>query len=104
MNSASVELLSNASATGEWVAWPGGRGVFSVDGTFGSASVYLNYRSPDGSSGIRAQVLASDGTLTAVALTAEGGFIVDLPPGQVRAEVSGGTPSALYARLDRVPV
>ena len=104
MNSASAVLLTNASATGSWVAWPGGRGVFSVDGTFGGASVYLNYRSPDGTSGLRVQVLAQDGKLTAVALTAEGGYLADLPPGQVRAEVSGGTPSALYARLDRVPV
>ena len=86
-------LLADASATGQNVQWPGGRGTFSVPtGTFGGATVSLQW-SPDG-----ANFLAADqGGTTYVTLTAAGAGGFELPPGAIRADVSGGTPSGLYA-------
>lgn len=86
-------LLNNASATGE--ALSVGRSseyVFSADGNFGGATVTLQIGSPDGTSWLSVE----DG-----ALTAEGSFVVFLGKGTlVRAAVSGGTPSGLYASLN----
>jgi hypothetical protein len=89
MSSNRVDLLINGSATGNAVIWPGGRGLFTVAGTFGGATVSLQYLGPDGTTWLTA------GTYTT--LTANGGGIFDLPEGQLRANVAGGTPSALYA-------
>lgn len=84
-----AKLLSNASATGTAKQWPGGRGTFSVAGTFGGATVSLELLGPDGSTWIAA------GTDTTKTAAGAGNF--DLPPGQIRASVTGGAPSGLYA-------
>ena len=102
MNSSSVKLLDNESATGAAKPWPGGRGHFSCIGTFGGTSVQLQYMGPNGSY-INAQALAPDGTLTAVPLTAAGGFVFELPATDIKAVVTGGSPSALYAIAARIP-
>jgi len=48
-----ITLASNASATGSWFAWPGGRGEFRVQATFGGGTVKLQcHRHGDG--GLRA--------------------------------------------------
>lgn len=99
--SASVVLLSNANATGSAAPWPGGRGHFSCNGTFGGTSVQLEYMGPSGAY-IAAQALAADGTLTAVAMTADGGYVFELPACDIKAVVTGGTPSALYATAARI--
>lgn len=103
--SAGVELLSNISAagSGSYVAWPGGEGVAVFAGTFGGTSATLEYLGPNGSSAIPVAAMSDAGVQTTVALTASGfiGFI--LPPGQIRAKLTGGTPSAMYARADRIP-
>lgn len=93
--SAGVTLLSNASASSGWVDWPGGLAVFSVAGTFGGCTVTLNILGPDGSTAIPAS--ATQGIFTAA-----GSGQLNLPPGQVQAQVSGGAPSGLYATLARV--
>lgn len=80
-------LLSNASATGSAVQWDGGRGVFSLAGTVGGATITLQYLGPDGSTWLTA----------ATALTAVGLEAFELPPGRIRALVAGGAPSGLYA-------
>ncbi len=100
--SAGVELLSNASATGSWVAWPGGQGVAVFSGTFGGTSLTLSYQGPQGAV-LSVAAMSDAGVQTAVALTAAGfiGFI--LPPGQIRATLTGGAASAMYGRADRVP-
>lgn len=85
-------LLSNASATGASANWGGGVGVFMVSGTFGGGTVSLQFQGPDGTTWITA---GPDTSLTA---NGAGGFV--LPPGRIRALVSGGTPSALYAQAD----
>lgn len=85
-----VSLLSNASATGSPVAAGAGDYCYSVDGTFGGATVSLQMQSPDGSSFL---------TIADTGLTAEGAVIVTLPLGIYKALVAGGTPSGLYATL-----
>lgn len=88
------QLLNNASATGSWVDWGGGPGVFSAVGTFGGATVTLQFQGPDGSTAV---AMGSDTTLTAAGA---GGFVY--PPGRIRAAVTGGTPSGLYAEANQV--
>ena len=88
------KLLENASATGAWKTWIGGAGVFTAVGTFGGATVKLQYQGPDGSTAID---MGDDTTLSAAG---GGGFI--FPPGQIRAAVSGGAPSGLYAQAEQV--
>lgn len=83
-------LLSNASATGSAVEWPGGRGLFVLAGTVSGASVGVEYMGPDGSTWLPAHT----------ALTAVGMALFELPPGRIRAAVSGGTPSGLFAAAD----
>ena len=86
-------LLSNASATGSGTTWGGGRGVFSVAATFSGATVKLQYLGPDGTTWLDAAA--------ATTLTANGLGVFELPPGQIRAFISGGPPSAVYANADQ---
>ena len=88
------QLLSNASATGSAAQWGGGTGVFSVCGTFSGATVSLQFLGPDGSTYIDV------GTDTMLTSNGAGGFV--LPPGKIRAYISGGTPSGLYAQAEQV--
>jgi hypothetical protein len=83
-------LLNNASATGAAATWNGGAGVFAVVGTFTGATVALEYLGPDGTTWVA----------SAAGLTANGLQRFALPPGQIRASVTGGTPSGLYANAE----
>jgi hypothetical protein len=89
-----AQMLSNASATGASLQWEGGHGVFTAAGTFGGATVSLQYIAPDNSTWV---AMGPDTTLTAAG---GGGFFY--PPGLIRALVSGGTPSGLYAQAEKV--
>ena len=82
-----VQLLANASVTGNAASWPGGRGLLMCEGGFTGATVQLQSLSPNGT-WLSAPVAG---------LTAAGALVFELPPGQIRAQVSGGTPSALFA-------
>lgn len=85
-----IDLLDDASATGAWQQWPGGRGSFAAVGTFDGATVKLQVKGPDGSTAVDV------GTDTSVTAAAVATFL--LPPGEIRAAVTGGTsPSGLYA-------
>ena len=84
-----LDLISNGSSTGNSFVWRGGRGHFAVSGTFGGSTVKLQFLGPDGSTWIDA------GTYTT--LTSSGGGSFDLPECQIRAAVSGGSPSGIYA-------
>lgn len=88
-----IQLLSNASATGNSFQVNNSRDyVFSVDGTFGGATVTLQLLSPDGSSWL---------SITNAAFTAEGAVAVFLgADSTVRVLVASGIPSALYAALN----
>lgn len=89
-----MKLLSNDSATAGSSRWPGGTGVFSACGTFGGATVKLQYLGPDGVTWID---MGTDTTLTA----AGGGLFVS-PSVDIRAAVSGGAPSGLHASAEQV--
>lgn len=85
-----ITLLSNASATGSAASWAGGEGAFVVVGTLSGATVTLQTLGPDGSTWV---AVGDD-----AALDAAGACGFSLPPCQIRAAVSGGSPSGLYAR------
>ena len=87
------KLLLNGSETGAAVSLARGDYCWSVDGTFGGATVSLQMQSPDGTSWL---------TVADTGLTAEGSMVVSLPANKYRALVASGTPSALYASLARI--
>ena len=89
-NVSAIDLLANASATGGAFTWRGGDGSFLVAGTFGGATVSLQVLGPDGATFLDA---GANTTLTAPGI---GNF--RLPPGQIRAAVTGGSPAGLYAK------
>lgn len=86
-----LTLLSNASATGSPQFWPGGDGVFDIEGTLGGATVTLERLGPDGTTW---RAVSSATTVTALGPV---GF--SWPPGLLRASVSGGSPSGLFASI-----
>lgn len=88
------QLLSNASATGSAAQWDGGTGVFTAAGTFSGSTVTLQFLGPDSSTWINV------GVDTTLAAAGGGGFV--LPPCRIRAAVSGGPPSGMYAQADKV--
>jgi hypothetical protein len=89
-----VPLLINASASGAAQTWPGGMGVFSVCGTFSGATVTLEFLGPD-----LATYISAGGNTT---LTSANAGVFYLPACQIKAVVSGGSPSGLYAAADRI--
>lgn len=89
-----AQLLTNASATGADSQWGGGYGVFTATGTFGGATVSLQYLSPDAATWVDMGVNTT--------LTSNGGGAFLYPPGRIRASVSGGAPSGLYAQAEQV--
>lgn len=103
MNSHGAALITNGSATGSAVAWAGGHGVLVAEGTFGGASLTMQYQGPNGT-WLDVKVMDGAGVQTTMTLTAAGMFVFALPPGSVRAVLTGGTPSAMYVRADRVTV
>lgn len=84
-------LLSNASATGAWFPWPGGRGDFRAEATFGGGSVTLQCKGPNGTA-----IPVSSATT----LTANGRGTFELGPGEIRAAVA--TATAVYAQVLRI--
>lgn len=88
-----MNLLSNASATGSPTTWSGGLGIFAAVGTFGGATVTLQFLGPDGSTWV---AMGADTTLSAA-----GGALFTFSPGKIRAAVSGGAPSGLYATAEQ---
>lgn len=92
--SGSYPLLENVAATGAAVDWPGGRGVFSVPaGTFSGATVKLQW-SPDAGTTF---MNVDGGSDVYVTLTAAGAGLFELPPCQIKAVITGGPPSGVYA-------
>jgi hypothetical protein len=94
MQTASVELLNNASATGASTAWGGKKGVFAIAGTFGGTTAQLELLGPNGSTWI---------ALASASFTAAGAVVVELPPCRLRVSLTGGTPSAMFASLSAIP-
>lgn len=88
----SYTLLSNASATGDWFPWPGGKGDFRVEATFGGGSVTLQCKGPNGTA------IAVSSVTT---LSANGRAVFELAAGEIRAAVT--TATAAYASVHRIP-
>lgn len=88
-----ITVLSNATTTGSPVVLPVcGYYQFSVTATFSGATVKLQIMSRDNTSYV---------DVASSSLTAAGTVLVALPAGQlIRAAVTGGPPSAVYAALD----
>lgn len=95
--SQTLTLLDDASATGSWIVWPGGRGAFAAWGAFGGAAVKLQW-SPDGGTTV---IDADQGGDTYCTLTAAGSGLAELPSCVVRAHVSGGSGVSVTAILGR---
>ena len=89
-----LALLENASASGSSVDWPGGTGVMYAEGTFSGATVKLQTQSPNGT-------WMDVGSATTFTANGVGAFI--LPAGPIKAVISGGPPSAVYAYVVGVP-
>jgi hypothetical protein len=86
-----LDLLSDEAATGASKIWPGGTGKFAAEGTFDGATVSLQHKLPNGT-------WADAGPYTT--LTAAGAGLFELPAGEIRAAVTGGSsPDALYASV-----
>ena len=87
-----IRLLSNASATGADIDINrGGAYLWRASGTFGGATINLQTIGANGSSWE---------TVSGVSFTAAGQYQVLIAAGtKVRAQVSGGSPSGLYADL-----
>ena len=86
-----IVLASNASATGNWFQWPGGRGEFRVEGSF-PGTVKLECKGPNGT----AQDVGVNTTLTA-----SGGGLFELGAGEIRCNIA--TATAVYAMALRIP-
>lgn len=95
---ASAVLLENASATGSAVYFPGGVATFTVIANFGAGNVTLEMLGPDGTTWIPNVITAQTSNVVL-----RGQNLINYPPGQYRATVNGGA-TAVWARLDRVPI
>jgi hypothetical protein len=96
---ATYPLLSNVAVSGSGVVWPGGAGTFSFyAGTVGGATVSLKW-SMDGGTTYQAVDRSGD---TYVTFTALGSGNFELPPCFIKADVSGGSPSGLYAQAQGI--
>lgn len=84
-----ITLVENASAAGSAVSWPGGRGVFMAEATFGGGTVTLQTQSPNGT------WVDVENT----ALTAAGTAVFYLGPGPVRANIATATAVYAYAHV-----
>ena len=87
-----IVLASNASATGDWFYWPGGRGEFRVEATFSGGTVKLECKGPNGT----AQEVGTDTTLNA-----DGGGIFELGAGEIRCNIA--TATGVYAMALAIP-
>jgi N-acetylneuraminic acid mutarotase len=89
-------LATNASATSSAVAIKGGEYTFLVEGTAGGSTIALQLQNPNGNwatvqvfSGSAVQFTSLPGCQTGV----------DLPAGNVRLAMAGGSPSGVSAWL-----
>ena len=85
------DLFTNVSATGNGtgVEWPGGPGAFIGEGTIGGSALKLQMMTPSGG------WVDLDPALTFTTLPNSYGFMA--PSGQLRAVLTGGSPSGVSA-------
>jgi len=92
----SYTLLSSGSATGSTTAIRGGEYIVFFDGTIGGATVALQIQSP---SGTWMSVEVFTGAAISYTVLPRSQTGVNLPAGNVRAGVIGGSPSGLNVYL-----
>ena len=101
------------ATTGDWLANPNSNaaGLPVVAGTAtgfsGGESVFQAVASAWNGATVALQMLSPDGATwqncgAATTLTANGNGYVILPRGQVRVNVTGGTPTGLFANVSRI--
>ena len=91
---AQISLIENGNASSGWVSWPGGVGTFSVAGNLNGATISLQMLLPD----MNTAHDLGDPT----SFTAPGAGNFELGQCMIRANVTGGTPSGLYATVSGV--
>lgn len=89
-------LLVNGSSTGSSVAIRGGEYQFMVDGTAGGTTASLQVQSP---SGVWMDAQVFTGSVVKFTTLPGNQTAIDLPAGNVRCALTGGTPSAINAYL-----
>ncbi len=92
---AQIVLLNETGANGPAKNWAGGRGSLFVSGTFGGATVGLSW-SPS-----EAGTFRDCGE--SCRLTAAGAINIELPPGWVKATITGGAGVSVTSELTRIP-
>lgn len=92
MHTYGEKLATAASATTTGVKWPGGKGLFSAQATWGGGSVALQFQIADDAT----YITPTDGSLTA-----DGAFVFELPPCLIRVAIA--TATGVDARVDRIP-
>jgi len=89
-------LGSNVSASGSAVSIKGGEYIFTVEGTAGGSTASLQVKSPNGTWSDISIFSGSVVKSTTLPYSQTG---IDLPAGDVRIALTGGSPSAVYAYL-----
>lgn len=89
-------LLSAGSATGAAVPIKGGQYHFQVDGTAGGSTISLQVQSP---SGVWSDVQIFAASLVKFTTLPGNQTGIDLPAGNVRCAITGGSPSGINAYL-----
>jgi hypothetical protein len=89
-------LLVGGSATGSAVPIKGGEYMVFFDGTIGGATVSLQTQSP---SGVWMNVEVFTGAVVSYTTLPRSQTGIDLPAGNVRVALTGGTPSGVNAYL-----
>ena len=89
-------LLVGGSATGSAVPIKGGEYQFMVDGTAGGTTASLQIQSP---SGAWMDVQVFTGSVVKFTTLPGNQSAIDLPAGNVRCALTGGTPSGINAYL-----
>lgn len=92
----SYTLLSNGSATGSAVPVKGGEYLLQAEGTLAGATLSLQIKTPNGT---WSPVLIFAGSAVAFTTVPNSQTGIDLPAGDVRVALVGGTPSAIFAYL-----
>lgn len=96
MSSSGIALAANVDAAVDtpWTTWKGGRSALVlVAGAYGT-TVKLQLKGPDGTSTI---------DINATTYSANQVTAYDLPAGEYRLHITGGTTTDLYANLVSIP-
>lgn len=89
-------LLSNGSATGSAVAIRGGEYMVQFEGTIGASTISLQIQMPSGN---WATVQVFTASLVQSTTLPYCQTSIDLPAGNVRCALTGGTPTGINATL-----